>query len=361
MATLTGQTILSTYQSLLKVGTNVALPVSTLTQITDGVGNNTPMSLSQTSMTIATDITLNGMALGKSGANVGNNTAFGVGCLVNNTASGTKSVAIGYTALSGNTTGGYNIAVGDSAMSNNTTASYNTCISRQGMFYNGTGTRNSTCGYSILFYNTSGSYNQGFGYGALLNNTTGNYNSGLGYYSLYGNTIGNQNTSVGDYSMYSNTTGSNNVAIGHLAGYGPDPGNLANTTGSNNIFIGYLSSGVSGTDSNRTFIGNSLITSTWLAGNLLLGTTTDAGFLINANGTARIVSGLLVSSSTTKDASAIVQFDSTTLGVLFPRMTDAQITAIVSPANGLHVYSTSQNVLCFYDGTSWHKYTHTNL
>lgn len=45
MATLTGQTILSTYQSLLKIDTNSSLS-STLTAITDGLGNASPLSMS---------------------------------------------------------------------------------------------------------------------------------------------------------------------------------------------------------------------------------------------------------------------------------------------------------------------------
>lgn len=61
------------------------------------------------------------------------------------------------------------------------------------------------------------------------------------------------------------------------------------------------------------------------------------------------------------ETSAILQIDSITKGLLLPRMTDTQILAISSPANGLMVYSTSQNVLCFYDGSGWHKFTHTNL
>lgn len=61
------------------------------------------------------------------------------------------------------------------------------------------------------------------------------------------------------------------------------------------------------------------------------------------------------------DASAQFQIDSTDRGVLLPRMTDAQILAIAAPANGLMVYSTTQNVIAFYDGTAWHKVTHTNL
>lgn len=63
----------------------------------------------------------------------------------------------------------------------------------------------------------------------------------------------------------------------------------------------------------------------------------------------------------TAQASTLFQLDSTTKGMLLPRMTDTQITSISTPPNGLMVYSTTQNVIAFYDGTSWHKVTHTNL
>lgn len=78
--------------------------------------------------------------------------------------------------------------------------------------------------------------------------------------------------------------------------------------------------------------------------------------LFNMYGTGQVTMGI-----NSVDASALFQMESTTRGFLFPRMTDAQITSIVAPATGLHVYSTTQNVLAFWDSTAWHKYTHTNL
>jgi hypothetical protein len=48
------------------------------------------------------------------------------------------------------------------------------------------------------------------------------------------------------------------------------------------------------------------------------------------------------------DASAAVDITSTTQGFLPPRMTDAQIAAIVNPAEGLMVYNTTQHCLAVY-------------
>jgi hypothetical protein len=66
----------------------------------------------------------------------------------------------------------------------------------------------------------------------------------------------------------------------------------------------------------------------YLAGNLLIGTTTDV-------------------------ASSILTLASTTKGFLPPRMTTTQKNAIASPATGLMVYDTTLNLISVYNGTIW--------
>ena len=51
--------------------------------------------------------------------------------------------------------------------------------------------------------------------------------------------------------------------------------------------------------------------------------------------------------------SAILEAVSTTQGFLPPRMTNAQMIAIATPASGLMVYDTTNNKMCVYDGTAW--------
>jgi hypothetical protein len=51
--------------------------------------------------------------------------------------------------------------------------------------------------------------------------------------------------------------------------------------------------------------------------------------------------------------SAIFQANSTTQGILPPRMTTTQKNAIISPATGLQVYDTTLGSLNVYNGTSW--------
>lgn len=58
---------------------------------------------------------------------------------------------------------------------------------------------------------------------------------------------------------------------------------------------------------------------------------------------------------------SILEISSTTKGVLLPRLTTTQVNAIASPGNGLTVYNTTLNTLCFYNGTSWQKVSHTNM
>lgn len=58
----------------------------------------------------------------------------------------------------------------------------------------------------------------------------------------------------------------------------------------------------------------------------------------------------------TPDASSALDIESTTGGILIPRLTETQRDAIVSPASGLMIYQTDQTTgFYFYDGTAWTK------
>ena len=48
-------------------------------------------------------------------------------------------------------------------------------------------------------------------------------------------------------------------------------------------------------------------------------------------------------------------------GVVLPRLTTTEINAISLPNTGLTVYNTTLNTLCFYNGSSWQKVSHTNM
>ena len=51
--------------------------------------------------------------------------------------------------------------------------------------------------------------------------------------------------------------------------------------------------------------------------------------------------------------SAVLEIESTTKGLLLPRMTSAQRIAIVTPSAGLQVYDTTLNLVYTYNGTVW--------
>lgn len=65
--------------------------------------------------------------------------------------------------------------------------------------------------------------------------------------------------------------------------------------------------------------------------------------------------------TTTANASALLDVESTTKGILIPRMTNIQIHAIVSPATSLLVYDTTNSVFAYYTGSGWQQLTVTAL
>jgi len=92
-----------------------------------------------------------------------------------------------------------------------------------------------------------------------------------------------------------------------------------------------------------TFPDNSVQKIAWPGG---------ANFLLDTNGNDALYAiGSLALGSSTPDASAILDLQSTTKGFLPPRMTTTQRAAITLPANGLVVYDTNVQALFVYDGT----------
>lgn len=71
--------------------------------------------------------------------------------------------------------------------------------------------------------------------------------------------------------------------------------------------------------------------------------------------------GTLSLGTTTPNASAIFQSDSTTRGLAMPRMTSTQRNAITSPLTGLIVYNLTTNKISQYNGTSWEDIGVTGL
>jgi len=101
------------------------------------------------------------------------------------------------------------------------------------------------------------------------------------------------------------------------------------------------------------------------AGNpVLFGTNNALLFAFGNSEKMRLTTaGQLGLNTNAPDASALMHMESRTQGLLIPRMTSAERTAIATPANGLLVFDTDVNSLFFYDGASlaWATFSTTNL
>ncbi len=95
----------------------------------------------------------------------------------------------------------------------------------------------------------------------------------------------------------------------------------------------------------------------------LLSAGTAAGNTPYWNGTNWILNGTnfynngsnIGIGTTTPNASAIAEMNSTVQGFLPPRMTTTQRNAIVSPASGLQIYNSTTGCLNFYSGSAWYE------
>lgn len=82
---------------------------------------------------------------------------------------------------------------------------------------------------------------------------------------------------------------------------------------------------------------------------------TTRQFVVNGSG------NVLIGTAASNVSSAILNVESTTKGLLLPRMTKTQRDAIASPVAGLMVYQTDNTPgLRVYNGTNWVRFTETN-
>ena len=393
----------ATVGSVLFVGTGSVLEQDNANFFWDnsnnrlGIGNAIPAYPLDITGVIrgSADAIINGLTVGKGFTNNDSATAFGVDANLVNTS--LYATAFGYQALKNNTSGGFT-AIGYQAGFSNITGGSNTAVGYQSLYSNN-GSWNTSVGSNCMTFAT-GSQNSGFGFQAL-DSVSGTYNVGMGYRSLRFLTSGTLNTAVGGNSSSNIGTGSNNTTIGYGAlGFGtPNNANSNNVAigytslwqalGNNNTALGYYSGRFiangstaataisnsiligyntkvldnsqtnqivigydeTGLGSNTTIIGNSSTVTTALRGNLLLGSTTDASYKLDVNGTARIQNKLSV--GTPSASSAVLEVTSTTQGFLQPRMTTVEKNAIATPATSLQVFDTTNNTPNYYTGTSW--------
>jgi hypothetical protein len=254
------------------------------------------------------------------------NSAFGTRALQRVTAGGVNS-AFGADTLATLTTGTYNNGFGCKALANATTGSRNNAFGQSCLWGAGgsnTGsencgfgqdvmigmlTGNNNCGYGNqtltsltgannnsafghqVLYSSTAADNSAFGFRAMFKNTTGTLNAAFGNQTLYENTTGSYNTAFGSSALGALTTGVYNVALGWRAGNGQDP-NEPSIVDTYCTFIGPFASrdtsvpsatplnnataignGAKVAEDNQVAIGNALVRSTLLRGNVRLSNT----------------------------------------------------------------------------------------
>jgi hypothetical protein len=224
-------------------------------------------------------------------------------------ATGIQNTAVGYQALTGETSGIQNTALGYQALTNNSTGNYNSAF-----------------GEGALYTNQSGGNNIAMGLGAMYLNNSGNNNVAVGVNAQYSNASGGSNTSIGYAALSGNQTGSNNTVIGYLVS------STTLTTGSSNILIG---------TSNSTDVPSSS-TSNWLnIGNTIYGDLANHRLAIGSSLTA--INGgtaLDLSSNTTSGNSSLI---------LPVGTTGTRPTGI----NGMVRYNSTTPAVEAYVGNAW--------
>lgn len=204
------------------------------------------------------------------------------------------NTGVGYTSLSGLTTGAQNTGVGDSALRLNTVGTGNTAMGAGALWQNPTAGANTAMGTNALqsqsFANGGAqwwSWNTAVGFEALMTNqptstTSGDRNTAVGAVALRYNTTGRQNTAVGVDSLQQNTTGVGNVGLGFESGLGV-------TLGQENLALGTQALRTVGMGNGNTAVGTRSLTASTGSWNIGLG----YGTLVNlGNGDANIAIGL---------------------------------------------------------------------
>lgn len=307
---LYGLTPAATYQGLIKFGDNSAL-TATQKVLSDGNGNNLPISVGTNSVTI-------------SGASTG---ATPITLTVDNT--------LGYTPpydqviqkwISGGVQRAIMFADGDlqsTYLTSNSTFTAKSNSSLRNTTIKGTGSTSATT--SLIVQNNS-----------LVNkiycnddSTTLNLLSGVAGTSPAQVTIGQITT--GTFYLEAQTNGDVN---GHR---------IYTDRQNTNMFFGCTSA--STPTSYSITIGNST-------------NATGATHNIMFRQSNSVVGGFPNSANTTYP-SAQFFIESTTRGFLPPRMTDAQVRAIVTPAVGLTCYNTDLDCPVFYSTLGWRKVSHS--
>jgi len=220
--------------------------------------------LSDATVYNTTTIGLGSGALDSMSSGNGRNTAVGYNALTANT-SGYNNTAVGHLAGTAITDGYQNTILGDRAGTAITTGDNNTALGQHALKSATTADGNTAVGFDCMAGNTSGANNTAIGIYALDAVNTGDSNIAIGHTAMTTNTSGHECVAIGRSAMYNNTTGADNVAVGYAAmdsnttaGYNTAIGHSAlktNTTGNSNVGVGYHAAVTATTGSKNTIVG----------------------------------------------------------------------------------------------------------
>ena len=219
------------------------------------------------------------LGIDKYGSNTNENIAIGYNALTSDTTN-TGSIGIGYNAMSSNNTNAGNIGIGKNALRTNVDGRGNTALGTNALQFTTTG-GSTAVGIYALQNNTTGMVNTALGSVALGANTTGSFNVAIGASALYSNTTGSGIVAIGANNGVANTTGRNLTSVGVDALRSNTTGNdnnafgsnalQSNTTGTQNIGIGNMALSANTTGSNNIAIGNNALKNSTGSSNTGLG------------------------------------------------------------------------------------------
>jgi hypothetical protein len=328
---LNGLTPAGTYPGLIKTGDNAPID-GTLKTLSDGNGNNLPMSVSTSTINFTGALQQSGVAVP---------TASQVNAKQDTLVSGTNIKTINSTSLLGS--GNIDVVTSPSG-----SAGYI-------QFSNGSAFASD----ANLFWDNT---NKRLGIGTtsptqpleVLGNALINANAGSDATLSVGNPSRRWDIKAIQSGAYYQVNYQSTGLIGQSIDYQGNVafGNFAQATARVHI------KGSGSTSATTSLLvqnsGGSNAMQIWDDGQILLGYIRPASTLMYLTGSSALRSDGRISVGTTSiDNSAQLQADSTTRGFLPPRMTTTQKNAISSPASGLVVYDTTTNKLCCYNGTSW--------
>lgn len=216
------------------LGTKGGVGSSTTTQV---LYNSSGLVVGSANLTFSgTQLSVNGITVGRGGGAVATNTAVGASALAVNS-TGSNNTGYGSNALAAMQTGSNNVAVGSGALASAVAVSSAVAIGLNALNLHNSGagvvaiglnsqalnaasSTNVSVGSSTLAVATSGTGQTAIGNAALASSVTGSGNTALGRNSLNLNTSGSSNVSLGRDNLNTNTTGSQNTAVGLSAGSG---------------------------------------------------------------------------------------------------------------------------------------------